>query len=287
MKAQLDCIPCFLKQSLEAARMATNNIDIQKKVMNEVQAYLQQVTFEDSPPILSKEVHHIIRTITKNNDPYNQVKQTSNKQAEKMVSSLQKQVNTSEDGLLLAIKLAIVGNVIDFGTMNRFNVQDMIKQALDKDFDAKDYPIFKETLEQSSTILYLADNAGEIYFDKLLLEKIHEMGKKITYVVKENPIINDALFEDVIDAEIDKLATIISCDRNQRTSAPGVVLSFASDEFKQLYESSDMVISKGQGNYEGLSNTQRRVFFLLVAKCPLVANNLHEPLGKLILKVKK
>jgi uncharacterized protein with ATP-grasp and redox domains len=136
-------------------------------------------------------------------------------------------------------------------------------------------------------ILYLADNSGEIFFDKLLIEEIIKNGKKITYVVKENPIINDVLIEDTNYSEIDKIADIITYDKGQKISTPGVVMKYASDEFKEAFEKSDMIISKGQGNYEGLSNTYRRVFFLLVAKCPLVAKDIDSDVGKLILKVNK
>ena len=287
MKVHLDCIPCFLKQSLEAARMATDDEEIHLKVMLEVLKNLEDVNFENSPPELSKEVHRIIRDITKSDDPYKNVKDESNKMIEKLYDSLKEEVEKSKDPLLTSIKLAIVGNVIDYGAMNRFNINDMIKHALQREFDDKDYPAFKETLDESKSILYLADNTGELFFDKLLLEKLKEMDKKITYVVKENPIINDALIDDVKYADIDRLAEIITCDKGQKASTPGVVIKYASDEFKKTFEKVDMVVSKGQGNYEGLSDTKRKVFFLLVAKCPLVAKDIGSDVGKLILKVNK
>lgn len=287
MKVHLDCIPCFLKQSLEAARMATDDEKIHLQVMKEVLKNLEDVNFESSPPELSREVHKIIRTITKSDDPYKKVKNESNKMIEKIYDELKGEIEKSNDPLITSIKLAIVGNVIDYGAMNRFNIDDMIKHALEREFDDEEYPLFKETLEKSKDILYLADNTGEIFFDKLLLEKLKKIGKKITYVVKENPIINDALPEDVNYAGIDKIAEIITCDKGQKISTPGVVMKYVSDEFKKTFEKADMVISKGQGNYEGLSDTQRRVFFLLVAKCPLVADDIGSNVGKLILKVNK
>jgi len=248
---------------------------------------LEDVNFESSPPELSRDVHKIIRAITKSEDPYKNVKNESNKMIEKIYDDLKEEIEKSNDPLITSIKLAIVGNVIDYGAMNRFNIDDMIKHALEREFDDEDYPLFKETLEESKNILYLADNTGEIFFDKLLLKELNKMGKKITYVVKENPIINDALLEDVNYSGIDKIAEIITCDKGQKISTPGVVIKYASDEFKKAFEKADMVISKGQGNYEGLSDTQRRVFFLLVAKCPLVADDIGSNVGKLILKVNK
>ena len=287
MKVHLDCIPCFLKQSLEAARMATDDEEVHTIVIKEVLKHLESINFEKSPPELSREVHRIIRTITKSNDPYKKVKDESNEMVKKIFDHLKEKIKKSDDPLITSIKLAIVGNVIDFGTMNRFNVDDMIKNALERDFDDNDYPLFKKDLDKADSIMYLADNSGEIFFDRLLIEELKKKGKKITYVVKQNPIINDVLTEDTNEAGIDKIANVITYDKGQNISTPGVVMDFASDEFKEKFEKSDMVISKGQGNYEGLSSTYRRVFFLLVAKCPLVANDIESSVGKLILKVNK
>jgi len=287
MKTHLDCIPCFLKQSLEASRMATNDQKIHEKVMKEVLKHLEDIDFEKSPPELSRDVHRIIRNITKNNDPYKKVKNESNEMAKKIFKKLKEKIEKSDDPLVTSIKLAIVGNVIDFGTMNRFNVNDMIKKALERDFDDRDYPLFKKTLGKSKTILYLADNAGEIFFDKLLLEELKKLNKKVIYVVKENPIINDALIEDVKSAGIDKIADIKTCDSGQKISSPGVVMHYTSNQFKDIFNKAEMIISKGQGNYEGLSKNRKRVFFLLVAKCPLVSADIDSNVGKLILKVNK
>jgi uncharacterized protein with ATP-grasp and redox domains len=287
MRAHLECIPCFIKQSLEAARMVTDDKEIQTKVLKEVMQHLQNISLTNSPPELSREVHGIIRKITRSKDPYEKVKEKSNKMARKDYLYLKKVVNESDDPLLMAIKLSIVGNVIDFGTTNRFNVNDMIDNAINKDFDASSYLYFKRILEKSVTILYLADNSGEIFFDKILLEELVKKQKKITYVVKANPIINDALIEDAKYAGIDQIATIVEGDSEQKLSSPGMLLSFASENFMKIFKSSDIVLSKGQGNYEGLSNVDREVFFMLVVKCPLVARDINSELGKLIFKVNK
>ena len=287
MRTHLECIPCFIKQSLEAARMVTDNEEIQTEVLREVMKHLQNISLTKSPPELSREVHKIIRGITKSKDPYKKVKDESNEMVKKEYSYLKKLVIESDDPLLMAIKLSIVGNVIDFGTTNRFNVDDMIDNAVKQEFDTSSYSQFKCVLEKSETILFLADNTGEIFFDKLLLEELVKRQKKITYVVKANPIINDALIEDAEFAGIDKLATVIECDIGQELSSPGMILSYASNNFLKIFKSSDMVLSKGQGNYEGLSDVNRDVFFMLVVKCPLVAKDINSDVGKLILKVKE
>jgi len=287
MKTHLECIPCFIKQSLEATRMVTDDEQIQTDVLKEVMEHLMHSSFTNSPPELSKDVHQIIKRITKSKDPYKKVKNQSNEMAKKQYPRLKNLVNSSDEPLLMAVKLSIVGNVIDFGTMNRLNVDDMIDETVKKDFHINSYYRFKRVLKQSETILFLADNTGEIFFDKLLLEELVKKQKKITYVVKANPIINDVTVEDAHFAGIDNLATIIEGDSEQKQSAPGMILSYASEEFLDLFETSDMVISKGQGNYEGLSNVDRDIFFMLVVKCPLVAKDIGSDVGKIILKVKE
>jgi len=287
MKTYLECIPCFIKQSLEAARMATDDEKIHEEVLREVMKHLQSISFNDSPPELSREVHEIIRNITRSKDPYKKVKDLSNEKAKNQYPHLKKLVSEADDPLLMAIKLAIVGNVIDFGTSNRFNIEDMIEKAVKKDFEDNAYPQFKKSLTSSKTILYLADNTGEIFFDKLLIEELVKREKKVTYVVKANSIINDATTEDAEFAEIDKIATIMKGDAGQTRSTPGMVLSYASKEFYDIFESSDMVVSKGQGNYEGLSDVDRNVFFMLVVKCPLVARDIGGEMARLILKGKQ
>ena len=287
MKTSLECIPCFIKQSLEAARMTTDDKRIHIEVLKAVMNHLKSISLTNSPPELSKDVHRIIRSITKSEDPYKKVKDKSNKSAKNQYPHLKKLLKEANDPLLMAIKIAIVGNVIDFGTSKRYNVEDMLNNVVKKDFDNESYHLFKNSLYNAKNILYLADNTGEVFFDKLLINELLKQVEEVTYVVRAKPIINDATMQDAKFAGIDKIATVIEADPGQKHSAPGVVLNYTSKKFKNLFESSDMIISKGQGNYEGLSNVDRDVFFMLVVKCPLVSKDISEEVGKLILKVKK
>jgi len=286
MKTMLECIPCFLSQSLEAARMASDDATIHQQVMREVMGFLQTIDFTQSPPLISKEVHSVIRKITDSSDPYQIVKKHATDIAKKQYTHLRETVIQSSNPLQTAVKLAIVGNVIDFGTTNRFDLNEMIEHALHKPFDDQAFPLFQERAVEAQSILYLADNTGEVFFDKLLLEQLAKSRKKITYVVKANPIINDVTKKDALEAGIPDFAAILEGDKGSKTSAPGMVLTNASNSFHSLLESSDMIISKGQGNYEALSDISREIFFLLMIKCPLVANDIEEPLGKMVLKVK-
>lgn len=287
MKTYLDCIPCFIKQPLEAARMATVDETAHAQVVKEVLRYLQTLSFGNTPPVISKKVHAIVRNITKCPDPYKKVKDQSNIMAEKLYPQLKEMIRTSDNSLLTAIRLAIVGNAIDFGSVMRFNVNKMINDSQKLRNIGTSYPRFKKVLDSAKTILYLADNAGEIFFDKLLLEEFEKRNKKITYVVKANPILNDATITDAKKARIDSLAKVISADAGQNESSPGILLETVSKEFLEHFNHDDLVIAKGQGNYESLNEVKREIFFLLLIKCHLVAQDIDAKVGDLIFRVQK
>jgi uncharacterized protein with ATP-grasp and redox domains len=186
-------------------------------------------------------------------------------------------VRSAEDPLRTAIRIAIAGNVIDFGSNMPFDLEKDLETILNQKFAIDHYRIFKESLNRVKDVLYIADNAGETVFDRVLIE---ELGKPVTYVVRERPIINDAIREDAIAAGIDKVADIISSGAD----APGNILRLCSNEFSEIYKTSDFIISKGQGNYEGLSGEARPIFFLLKAKCHVIAKHIGVERGSIILK---
>ena len=182
--------------------------------------------------------------------------------------------------LLMAIKIAIAGNVIDFGVnevRNKINIEKELKNTLKQDFAFFDYDKLKNSLEETEEVLYLGDNTGEIAFDRILIE---ELQKKVIYVVREKPIINDVTIEDALFCGIDKIAKVISsgCD------ALGTILRYCSKEFLNYYTKTKLIISKGQGNYETLSEEKKPIFFLLKAKCPIIARDLGCGVGDIILK---
>jgi len=285
MKTYLDCIPCFLKQSLEAARMAIEDETVHAQVLAEVMKYLQNASFAGSPPELSRNVHNIIREVTKSNDPYGEVKNQSNEAAKKLYLQLREHIINADDPLLLAVKFAMVGNVMDFGAIHRFDVNKAIDDIDEIEYTVDAYPRFKKTLAEAKTVLYIADNTGELYFDKLLLEILAKQNRRITYVVRANPIINDITIKDAKKAGIDSFAKIIAGDAGQHISAPGMLLKYASSKFLKHLKSADMIIAKGQGNYEALSDSKHEIFFLLVVKCPLVAHDIGTKVGSMVLKV--
>ena len=186
-------------------------------------------------------------------------------------------VEKSKDPLLAAIRMAIAGNIIDFGPNRKFDLKEEIDHTRGKAFAVYDYERFKIDLSRAKSVLYLGDNAGECVFDRVLLET---MDKPATYVVREKPVINDATLADARKAGIDGVAELISSG----TDAPGTLLETCNEGFLRLYRDAEIVISKGQGNYEALSGENRGIFFLLKVKCPVIADHLKLKVGDIVLK---
>jgi len=277
MKTYLDCLPCFLSQALRTARIATDDEKKVKRVLDEVGMMLRDIPLESTPPESGRLIYRKISKITGNLDPYREMKSESTKKALSLYPSLKSRVEKSNDRVLAAIKIAIAGNVIDFGANWGFDIEHDIGEVLEKNFAVCDYNRFKDGLDKADEILYIGDNAGECVFDRILIE---EMKKPVIYVVRDVPIINDAIYEDAVQAGIDKVATILSSG----TDAPGTILKTCSSEFKNIYKKSKFIISKGQGNYEALSSENRPIFFLLKAKCGVIADDIGVSEGDIILK---
>jgi len=262
---------------------------VRKKILDDVALALPDFSLEASPPEMARIIHGIVKKHTGIEDPYKEIKRKSNVTALGVYKRLKEKVKNSSDRLLEAIEVAIAGNIIDYGVKNTLNVEEEIDKilqdedkAIKKENDSRfEYEKFKDELKRSSTVLYLGDNAGETVFDRVLIEEIKQIdaSKKIYYAVKAKPIINDALREDAEDSGIGNSAEIISSGSN----APGTILNICNKEFLELYEQADMVISKGQGNFEALSKPGRFVFYLFMAKCPIVTREVGCNIGDIIL----
>jgi len=278
MRTYLDCIPCFFKQALKAARMVGANEDVQKRILDSLASEVPGFPLSSSPPEMGRIVYRIVREITGDDDPFKKVKGKYNKIALKLYPDLKNKVAHSEDRLLAAIRLAIAGNVIDFAVDKSFNLEKEVDNVFKKDFAIFDYREFKQVLKDTKQILYLADNAGEVVFDRILIE---ELNKEVIYVVRDKPVINDALIEDAKFCGIDKIAKVIS----NGSDVPGTILDLCSKDFLSLYETAKLIISKGQGNFEGLAGRDNApIFFLLKVKCPIIGNIAGCEVGDIVLK---
>ncbi len=278
MKTYFECIPCFMQQALKAGKMTAKDDRQLKTILDETGCLVKTFSMESTPAEYGAEVYKLIREITGVEDPYKEIKKQSIKEAKELYPELKNIVKNSENRLLTAVRIAIAGNIIDFGVNKKFDLKEDVQRILTQDFAVLDFDSFNDAVNKAKTILYIGDNAGESVFDKLLIEEMPDT--KVIYAVREIPVINDAVYEDAAESGLDEVAEIISSG----AKAPGTILNQCNENFMNIFNTADLVISKGQGNYEGLSDVKRPLFFLLKAKCSVIACDLKVNENDIILK---
>ncbi|MCK5199191.1 MAG: DUF89 family protein [Spirochaetales bacterium] len=276
MKTYLDCIPCFMDQALRAGRICGMYEAAVKRLLDEVGCMIKDLPLESSPPATGDVIYKKIREITGVNDPYNKIKKETIREALDLYPELKRIVDESDNRLLTAVRIAIAGNVIDFGVGHQFNIAEDVRAVLNQDFGIFHFEKFLERLSNAESVLYLGDNSGESVFDRLLIE---ELAKPVIYVVRDVPVINDVTMQDAIDSGLDEVAELISSG----SSAPAIIPDRCSREFLARFDKAQMIISKGQGNYEGLSGLDKPIFFLLKAKCHVLADDMGVNKGDIVL----
>lgn len=274
MRTYLDCYPCFLRQAVEAARLAGADERQQREILGRVLDLLKDVPLSSVPPEIVRQVHRVVRDVTGVEDPYQEVKARSTEEALALYPWLKTILAEAEDGLETAARLSIAGNIIDMGPNPAYDLRDEVMRVLAEPFAADDSEALLSTLNEAASVLYLADNAGETVFDRLLIEAIDA---PVIYAVKGRPIINDATVEDALAASVDQVAEVMS----NGSDSPGTLLEACSEAFRRTYDAADLIIAKGQANYETLSEKGARVFFLLQTKCPVIARDVGTPVGSL------
>ena len=280
MRTYLDCVSCFVRQALDAARLATSDEDIHKKVVEEVMRMASELDISQSPPATGQKIHRLIRTLVGSDDPYYWVKRHFNNLALSLYPHLREQVIKSKEPLETAIRFAIAGNMMDFGPkslVTESEVSKTINDSLRGYLDPEQFQYFKNAVNEAERILYLADNAGEIVFDHLLIEQLPL--DKITVAVSGSPVINDATIEDANLIGLSRIVEVI----DNGTDAPGTILETCSKAFIDRFEKADLIIAKGQGNYEALSDVDKNIFFLLKVKCPVIAEDIGCKVGEMVL----
>ena len=281
MQIYLDCIPCFVRQSLDSARLVTDDEQIHEQVIREVLRLAADLDMSQSPPAIGQQIHRLIRQLVNKTDPYGELKQRFNHLALQLCAELEKNVRTSDDPLETAVRLAIAGNIIDLGvktSIKESDIERIIRDCLTADFDGEQIENFRNAVSHAGKILYLTDNAGEIVFDRLLIEQLPI--EKVTVAVKGTPVINDATMEDAESVGLTRIVEVI----DNGSDGPGTILESCSQAFTDLFENADLVIAKGQGNYETLSDVDKNIFFILKAKCPVITKDLGCEVGEMILR---
>ncbi len=285
MKSYLDCIPCFMRQTLDAIRRITDDESIQESVLRTILLEASQMDLNEPPPRMGQKIHRLIRKKTGVSDPYEETKRQSNQEVLSLYQGLRSIIDDTDESIELetAFRLAIAGNIIDLGTnshIHRADIQKGIDQALVDPFYWDHKEILK-SISQAHSILYIADNAGEIVFDRLLIERLPK--DKITVAVRGFPVLNDATRFDAEETGLTSLVHVIDTG----SDAPGILLEECSDEFLHHFNNADLIMAKGQGNYETLSDLNRKILFILKAKCPVIARHIGCQVGDMILTMNR
>lgn len=282
MKISYECGPCFLRQAKEALDLSTDDEALKMEIMGDIFKFLSR-NFESGTNSNStgSAMHKMIIERTGCRDPYYNEKIQGNEIALRYLPEVEK-ILRDDDSLENYVKISIIGNILDFGAFTLDDdIESVIRQSLKKDLAIKDVEEFEKALKTNDKVLYLVDNTGEIVFDKLLLNKIKDYDLDITIAVKSQPILNDATKKEALEAGLDEFGEIVEIG----CGTVGYVDSEISQEFREIFNAHKFIISKGMGNYEGLTEIDlqdKDVFFLLCAKCNTISKdigvNLHDML---------
>lgn len=282
MKTYYDCIPCLLRQTIEAMRIGGVDQIIQEKMIRYVLQEMADMDLNETPPHMACLIHRKIKEVLDNPDPYQEIKEQFNHLALDMYGDLQQRIEESADPFDTAVRISIAGNIIDFGVradIGAQEVHDTLWECLRSPISFNSSAELKSAIKEAHNIMFLGDNAGEILFDRLLIEQMPR--EKICYVVKGKPIINDATMQDAIAVGMTELVRVI----DNGSDAPGTILELCSPQFIEEFHKADLIIAKGQGNYETLSEVQNKnIFFLLKVKCPVLARDLGCETGAIVVK---
>ena len=249
----------------------------QRMVLNHVLDVLKRLDLSSTPPEMGDEIHRLVREVTGSDDPYRAVKEHSTRQALALYPRLKALVSEAPDPLGRAVRLAIAGNIIDLGPAGEYDLWATIERVMAQPFAIDDSADFRDALAGAKWVLYLADNAGETVFDRVLIEALRQ---SVVYAAKGGPILNDATVNDALAAGLDEIAEVISTG----SDAPGTILDRCTEDFRRRYNEAELIIAKGQANYETLSTERKGIFFLLQTKCPVIAQDVGVPTGSIVLK---
>lgn len=280
MKTTLACIPCFVRQIDESMRLCGVDEADGADIMRRLLRYLADADWNVAPVALAQKIHQQIRSALQNPDPYLPVKQRMNKLARELLPELRRQAAEHNDPIEAAARIAITGNLLDSGAKTSLSDAE-VRAAMDRVFHDRlcgSAQSLLKAAQLAKRVLFLADNAGEIVFDRMLIELLPT--EKMVVAVRGSPIINDAIMADAEFVGLPEIVPVIS----NGSDAPGTLLDDCSEEFRQIFDGSDLIIAKGQGNYESLSDTTKHIFFLLRVKCPLVGGHIGADMGDMVIR---
>lgn len=277
----IECIPCLARQMAEAVALTVRDPDCcRASVLRILLRELSESDWQTPPPVIAGHMHRMLRNLSGCPDPYLDIKRAMNRTAIDVCPIFQEQASRHTDPREAVVRLAICGNLLDSGAKTQIMAEEL-PTHLNANWTTPlngDVAALFNAAEMANSILYLADNAGEIIFDRMLIEALPS--EKITVFVRGGPVINDATLEDAVAAQLPEIAPVLE----NGSDSPGTVLEDCSEAFRDWFEHADLVISKGQGNYECLSDTTKHTFFLFTVKCSVVASHVGYPVGSQVIK---
>ena len=279
MKTCMDCLPCFLRQTVIALTQYGCDEKTRQAVFRDVLSIMQDTDMSKPPAYTTTLIHRAIRNGIAG-DPFKKIKRDYNDIALTLYPRLREQVKNSSDPVKTASRLAIAGNIIDFGIFTSIDIEKSVDLSLKSEIAVDDYDVFIEDLSSVREILYLLDNAGEIVFDRLLIEELRLRGKKVKAVVKGSAVLNDVTEEDAVQVGLDAVCDVI----DNGSDAIGTILPWTSAEFQKEFEKAELIVSKGQGNFETLFGTAKRTYFLFQSKCDVVSRELGLPVCSMLFR---
>jgi uncharacterized protein with ATP-grasp and redox domains len=282
VKTYLECLPCFVQQALDAVSMVSDDPAVHWRVVRRAFEHMAGFPADSPPPAMAARIHRLIRQETGNGDPYRKVKEEANALALSLIPRMRERVRAATDPFETALRIAIAGNIMDWGARRHLTpddalVEPTIEQTLLAPIRGLSVAEFRRRLEAAARVLYLADNAGEIAFDALFIPFLP--CEDVTVAVKGEPIINDATAADAEQVGLPEGVGLVSTG----SGIPGTVLGDCTDEFRERFAAADIVIAKGQANYETLSGVAAPLHFLLKAKCPVIARDIGCAVGDTLL----
>ncbi len=280
MITQLACIPCFARQAAEAVAACVADPARREALLRQLLNEIAAADWHGSPPVMGQRIHRCIRAALGERDPYREMKKRMNRMAAQLLPAMRAALARQSDPREAVVRLAIGGNLLDAGAKTSVAPEDLpryLDTIWTQTFIGSAQALY-HAADQAHCILYLTDNAGEIYFDRVLIESLPT--EKITVFVRGAPVINDATLEDADQAGLSSIVPVF----DNGSDAPGTILADCSEEFRQWFERADMIIAKGQGNYETLSDCAKPIWFLLTVKCPVITGHIGEPVGSLVLR---
>ena len=281
MRIHDKCLPCVVNQVINVTNII--GVDNKEELLREVFTYLSKMDFEVTTPEIIGEVFGMIKNHTNNPDPYKETRNYYNTLFLKLLPKFERQIVQAGNSFQLAVQYAIIGNIIDFNPIHNTlldDIFDCFEKMEQLELSIDDSKALMEDILKSKILLYLGDNCGEICMDKILLKKIKELNPsvKILFGVRGKPVVNDSIAEDAYAVGIDEYAEII----DNGDGSLGTVLARTSPEFKEVYKKADVVIAKGQANYECLSEENKNIYFLLMTKCDVIAKDIGVEEKKMI-----